>query len=265
MSFASPYTKTVSRIAFLMAFAFAVPSFAITVGFEDFATGDVDGVGGWHDFGGTQPNLVTTEQARTGSQSLKQSLNPAESDGYGSDVYHDLPMVHSTGTWDLSYWVFVPSDFNGASIFHLSEATVESAILSGDDLDFGIQLVVDGSDTFNEVLVSQDGETGVGVPLIRNQWVEVAASINLDANTVTATYNGSSLFSGTWDPNPVDGSDVPTIGGFNMWVQGVTLAGDGASGSIYFDDISLVPEPSSGLMGLLALGSVAALCRRRRK
>ncbi|MFC1759503.1 hypothetical protein ACFL2H_12175, partial [Planctomycetota bacterium] len=116
-------TKTISRVAFLISFAIAAPSFAITVGFEEFATGDIDGNGGWHDFGGTMPNLVTTEQARTGLHSLKQSLNPAESDGYGSDLYHDLPMVHSSGVWDLSYWVFVPTDFKGASIFHLSEST----------------------------------------------------------------------------------------------------------------------------------------------
>ncbi|MCA9214337.1 MAG: hypothetical protein KDB27_14795 [Planctomycetales bacterium] len=248
-------SRSIPRIVFGLLFAVASQAFAITDSFETYSIGNIDGQGDWIDFGGTLLTEVSTDQARTGTQSLKQTLNdvdpnPFDIPGYGSDVYQDLPSVHTSGVWDLSYWVYVPANFDGASILHLAD----NQVAGGDDLGFGLQLVVDGSATFNEFLASQDGSTGTGVSLIRDQWVEVTASIDLDANTVLATYNGSSIFSGTWDP----GTDPASLGGLNLWVQG----GEG-NGSIYYDDFSLVPEPTNAM--LAACGLLAMLAIRRRK
>jgi hypothetical protein len=129
-----------------------------------------------------------------------------------------------------------------------------------DNLDFGQQLVADGSDTFDEFLGSQDGETAqMTTPLIRNQWVEVTAAIDLDNNTVNAFYGANQVYSGVWDPDSIGPSDGPTLGGFDVWVQGM-----GASGSIYYDDFSLVPEPSSNALILIGLASALGFVRRRK-
>lgn len=248
-------TKTISTIVFSLAiFAFGMQAFALTDSFESYAVGDIDGQGAWVDFGGTLPSLVSTDQARTGSQSLKQTINSAEFDGYGSDLFQNLPSVKDSGVWNLSYWVYTPSDFKGASILHLAENLIVDF-----NIDFGLQLVADGSDGFNEFLGSQDGENAqMTTPLLRDQWVEVTAAIDLDNNTVNAFYGGNQVYSGSWDPDSTGASDVPTLGGFDMWVQGT----DG-SGSIYYDDFSLVPEPSS--IALLLLGLVSGLGFLRRK
>jgi hypothetical protein len=248
-------TKTISRIVIsLTVFACGVPAFAAMDSFESYPVGDIHGQGAWVDFGGTLIGEVSTEQAHTGNHSLKQSINSAEADGYGSDVFQNLPSVSNAGVWNLSYWIYTPSDFLGASILHLAENMIVD-----DNLDFGLQLVADGSDGFDVFLGSQDGENAqMTTPLLRDTWVEVTATIDLDNNTVNAFYGGNQVYSGMWDPDSTGPSDGPTLGGFDLWVQGI----DG-SGSVYVDDFSLVPEPSSCVLILIGLVSGLGFVRRK--
>lgn len=252
----------VFRTASLLAVLFVgSQAFAVTDGFESYSLGNIDGQGNWTDFGGTLTPDVSTEQAHTGTQSLKLTANPAEPDGYGSDVFQNIP-TQTSGVWNLSYWIYVPDDFRGASILHLAENT----IVAGDiDMDFGLQLVVEVADmtqtdpAINRFLGSQDGVNGtMDATIIPNQWVEVTADIDLDNNTVSASYGGTQVFSGAWDPDPTGPSDVPALGGFDAWVQGTD-----AVGSVYYDNFSLVPEPATNLLCLVGLVSLYGFMRRK--
>ena len=230
----------------------------ISEDFDSYAIGDVGGQGAWVDFGGTLSADITAALAHSGTQSLMVSINPADPNpfdipGYGSDVFLDLPADITAGQWNLSYWLHVPADFNGIGFGFFSEGPIAEGFF-----DHGMQLIVDG-DPIADLFVYSDGVQSYGLPLMRDQWVEVNSMIDLDANTLEVSYNGDELFSGAWDPDALDG-DTPTFRGLNLWAQ------DGSDGAIYFDDINLapvVPEPAGLLLVFIAFLTRVCYGRRR--
>src|SRR4051812_26817233 len=74
--------------------ACAAPAFGqIVDGFESYSAGSFPG-GGWTDFGGSQPIIVSTTQAHTGTKSMRLSEGTdtigGTTTGYGSDVYKNF-------------------------------------------------------------------------------------------------------------------------------------------------------------------------------
>ena len=169
----------------------------------------------------------------------------------GSDVFLDLPADITSGQWNLSYWVHVPADFDGLGFGFFSEGPIGDFVF-----DHGMELIVDGA-PISDLFIYTDGVQSFGHQLVRDAWVQVNALIDLDANTLDVSYDGDSLFSGVWDPDALIG-DAPTLRGFNLWAQ------DGSGGSIYYDDINLVPvpEPTSLALMLIALLGIQYFRRR---
>ena len=231
-------------------------------GFEGYSLGDIHGQGGWMDFGGTLLTEVSDDRAHTGVHSMKQTINPEDPNpfgipGYGSDVFYDLPMPVTSGSYSLSYWMYVPTGFDGAAVTYVAEGIVGTP-----EFDFGPQVAADGSAGFEDFSLSFDeGATIEGsAPLVRDAWVKVEALVDLDANSAEYYYDNNLIFSGVFDSDLSTGSAAgASIGTVNMWVQG------GTTGSVYFDDVSIqvVPEPRAASFILLGVVGIAARWRRR--
>ncbi|MCA9218275.1 MAG: hypothetical protein KDB27_34640 [Planctomycetales bacterium] len=219
--------------------------------FEAYPLGNIDGQGLWVDFGGVNLTEVSNDFAHSGDHSMKMSLsdldpNPESIVGYGSDVFIDMEGRVRGGEYVISYWTYLPSDFNGANYAYFSEGSVGAG-----NFDYGTQLVASGDiDSFLYFV----GGQAFGIPLIRDQWVEARQLIDLDENTVRITYGGDLLFDGLWDPDPLTRDDVPQFWGVNFWVQDVK-EGEVPTGAMYIDDVYFgtvpVPEPAASTAMLL--------------
>ncbi len=217
---------------------------AVSIDFESYTVGDINGQGPWVDFGGSLLTNVSTAQAFSGTKSLE-----LQSDGtnYGSDVYivnlDGAPIT--SGKWSLSFQTFLPTGFDSHVALYQSQGAMPATF------ELGAFPVIQGN---NGVIVNGASST----PLVFNAWTKFEMTIDLDADTLEISYGGTSFHSGVWD---TDAPGAPSIGGLNWWQAGPNPS---AGISAYIDDISLtqVPEPSSA--ALLGLGGLALMFRRRK-
>ena len=144
IDFGDEKMKTVFPLAiFAVGFCIAgVASAQIDEKFDDYTLGNIAGQGPWHDFGGSLISEVSDERAKSGSQSLKLTLNPDNglpvNPGYGSDTFMDMAAPVSSGRWQLSYDIYVPSEFDGTAHAFFSEGN-----LGMGGFGFGMQLIAD--------------------------------------------------------------------------------------------------------------------------
>jgi hypothetical protein len=87
---------------------------------------------------------------------------------------------------------------------------------------------------------------------VRDQWVPISVSINLDTNSQTVFYNNQQLFTAPW---------VRMSGGA-LSLAAVDLYGSSASHT-YYDDISLTAVPESATIALAGAAGFVAFPRRR--
>ncbi len=180
-------------------------------GFDSYADGsDVHGQGGWKGWDNTPGAgaLVSTAQRAS-------FLNSIEIAGT-SDLVHEWTGLTS-GQWVVSAKQYIPaSATTGTSYFLLLNQYND-----GGPYDWSLQLPIDlAANT-----VKNDFDTGATLPLIRDQWVNIRADVDLDADSVNVYYGGDLLSTGTW------------AGAANE-IRVIDLYGNGAS-SIYYDDITI--------------------------
>ena len=212
--------------------------------FESYTVGNIDGQGPWRDFPGVEISEVSTAQAFSGTQSLALSTATSGDDigGFGSDVFvanlNDTPIT--SGVWNLSYQLYVPSSFDGHVEMYISQGSIrdnfEEGVFIRANNNVGINPAI------NRLSFVDLGENGrTPARLLLDQWVEINVLIDLDNNTVEISYNGSVFFTSAWDiQNP--GGDI-AIGGFNFWVDtGMT------PGTVFLDDFNF-SAVTSGLVG----------------
>lgn len=259
MTIARTYLFRIAVLISATSFSYNQATAQWTDDFESYSVGDINGQSLWVDFGGTLTSDVSTDQARSGSNSLKLTLNPVDPNpidlpGYGSDVYLDFAEPISSGVWELSYWMYLPSEFNGVAYSFFSEGAVGEG-----DFNFGMQLLAD-ADPRSDIFSYFDGENAPITDLVKDQWVEVSAKIDFDTNQLELSYNGALFVSGPWDPDSgADATAGTSLAGMDLWVEAGTV------GSVYYDDFSLtqVPEPSSTSLFLLGLSGMLLRSRRR--
>lgn len=235
-------------------------------GFESYALGNLPPQGGWTDFGGTQPIVVSNTQAHSGTQSMRLSEGTGVvggSGGYGSDVYLNIPgSVFNSGQHTLSYWQYVDPGVDSVSFMYISTGSMPNNFQTGLDLrmdlpnfyGFGSSLLIVQDIGGQPTLVANP------VPAVTGRWVEHRMDVDLTANLYNYTFDGVTRVSNAqWDTTPGDGVN---LGGINFWMQlGNT---DGVNRFVYFDDFSLVtiPEPTIGLLMVLVGVACSALRRR---
>jgi hypothetical protein len=243
-----------------------------TDGFESYAPGTLPNVNGWTDFGGTQFNVVSTTQAHSGTQSIRQSEGTTASgnNGYGSDLFRNfLPAgVTTTGKYSFSYWQFIEPGLDTVAFnFHSTGFITISGTGFQTGLDLRTNSNTGGATGPGSTIlaVQQVGASNLifgSTAQIYGSWVQHSLDIDLDNNLYTYKYNGNLVVGGQpWDRDLTDGV---SLGGFNFWVQ--VGNANNITNFVYYDDFSLtaVPEPSSMLLAPLGIAGWKLLRRRKK-
>ncbi|MCY2951696.1 MAG: PEP-CTERM sorting domain-containing protein [Planctomycetota bacterium] len=206
--------------------------------FDSYAPGSqMHGQGGWKgwDNSAGAGALVTNSTAFSVPNSV--AINGS------SDLVQEFVPTPTSGIWVFSCKQNIPAGIAGSSYLILMNRYTDGGPYSWSgqikaDMDVG-QIV-------------DDMAGGASLPMVRGQWVPLRFVIDLDANSVATYYNNQQLSSGQWF-NPQDGVAA---------VKAVDFFGNNA-GPVFYDDISLQPIPEPGSLGLLALGALGLLRRRR--
>jgi len=247
-----------------------------TDGFEAYPTGTFATVptNGWTDFGGTQPVVISTTQAHSGTKSMRlaegaNAGNPV-SPGYGSDIFRNfLPAGTTTsGKYVFSYWQFVETGVDTMAFNFHSTGFINAVTGAGFQTGLDLRTASDPAGALqggNGILaVQQVGTSNIifgSATQIFGAWAQHNLFIDLDNNTYNYTYNGSPVVTGLqWDR---DTSDGVSLGGFDFWMQFNNT--NNTTNFVYYDDFSLtaVPEPTSML--LAPMGGLLFWKLRRRK
>lgn len=158
-----------------------------------------------------------------------------------SDLVHEYS-GYTSGQWVYTAWQYLPTDYSGSTYFILLNTYNDA----GSGLNWSVQVRFDSSIG----MVESEAETAQ-LPLILGQWVEIRDEIDLDANTQSIYYGGQLLTTKSWTEG--------MSGGGALNIGAVDLYGNSAS-PVYYDNISLTPEPGTCL--LLVLGGMFGLRRR---
>jgi hypothetical protein len=188
--------------------------------FDTYEPGAVlDVVGGWESWceDGVDAK-VSAEQFLSPPHSLK-----IEYDGlnqYGTDVVK--PFLYTNGRHTFSIWTYVPSTAIGSGyVVMLNEYCLPENNWS---------LIVEFDATAG--IVRDDG--GDQLPLIKDQWVEFRAEIDLDKDTLTHFYNGVPLSEGlVWSSNVLP-AGVPELAVLDLFSLDIT--------EMYFDNSLIESE-----------------------
>ena len=157
------------------------------------------------------------------------------------DIVGDTDLMHEfigicSGQWTLTYWMYVPTDFLDVSYSYMMSYYRDN--ISSSDLRHQLSL------EFNGMSGSVWSRfSGLTLPLIKGQWVEIRVEIDLDSDWLECYYNDELIDEKNWTAGIFNTND----GYFNlnsvaMWASG--------SASVYYDDFSL--EGETGPMPNLA-------------
>ena len=194
-------------------------------------------VGGWTGWDDVQASAGTA----TSAQSMSAPLSIGVSNSLGNDAVHPFDPLTS-GAWTFTAHQYIPRGLDGLTYFILN-----NVYNHGGPYEWGIEMHMDpATGLVNDQIRDPNGNTATQI--VYDAWVEIRVDFDLDLDTCDAYYNNVLIASGTWAT-----SGYPTVEFANVDLYAPHEVG------VYFDDISLVPEPASCL--LLALG-VLALRRR---
>jgi len=223
--------------------------------FEAYADGSaIAGQGGWEEWFGSSG--VSGHISSLFSNSPTKSLN-IDGDGpdpMGDDTVHQFSVAG--GKWTFKIMTYVPSNAVGTAYI----------ILLNRYPSFNWSLQVHLDATANLVRIDRYQAQQVQAALIKGQWVEFRAEIDLDGDKVDYFYNGVEILSDWSWKNGVSGGGDAAIKALDLY--GGEPSSGGTSGT-YFDDVSLMPAsttqevcPSSYtiMFGSLVSGGIADVC-----
>ena len=227
-------------LATVAALTFAANAGAWSDGFEAYAVGsNINGQGGWEGWTGIAAvgGTISAAQAASGTQSLQIVR--------GNDTVQRFSGV-SSGYWELTLKQYIPSTSSGDTWVILMNSYPAN-------LDWTAN--VNASRTSN--LVTSGETAGASLPLQLDKWVEYKFAINLDALTLTTYYDGQLLDTHPWR----DATGLNQLQALDLYADEDTAGGTAQVGPVYYDDVMLVPEPTS--LSLLVLGGLALAFRRK--
>ena len=221
-----------------------LPAAATAQWFEDFDAYTpgirLDNVGGWFgwDNASASAGTVSTAQARSLYNSIEVS-NTA-----GDDAVHPFS-GYSTGAWTFTAHQYVPANLDGLTYFILNN--VYDTTTTPSTFEWAIEMHMDpATGMVNEQIRDAGGVNATR--LIYDAWVEIRVEFDMDLDLCHAYYNNVEIAAGSWTT-----ASYPTMGFANVDLYAPHAV------SVHYDDMSLVPEPTS----LLLLGLGALVLRRR--
>jgi hypothetical protein len=225
----------VSFVAVLM--LAGLPAAALATWADDFDSYATDislhGVGGWKGW-----DNDPTWTAYTRDEYALSVPNSVEIAG-NSDLIHEYT-GYTSGQWTYTAWQYVPEDFVGESYF-----IMQNTYNDGGPYNWSTQIRFDSA-----LGVVESEFEAVQLPLITGRWVEIRNEIDLDADWQEIYYDGQLLSAKSWTEG-LSGGGALNIGSVDLFANGAS--------AVYYDDMSLVPEPAAGLLLLLGV----TLLRRR--
>lgn len=207
--------------------------------FDSYANGtDLHGVSNWTGWWG--------DPAATAFVSNAQSLSaPHSVDINGPSDLVAMWSEFTSGQWTFSAMQYIPDGSTGSTFF-LMLNTYDN---TPNNNSWSVQLVFDNA---LGTVQSQGNGPDPTAPIVYDAWTEIRVEIDLDADTQDIYYAGALLDSQPWS-NGVSGSGVTEIAALDLFANGAS--------PVYYDNLSLVPEPASCLLVLLGAG---LMLRRRR-
>ena len=197
--------------------------------------------GAWEGWNGvnTSFSVVSNQQAFDLPNSVQ--VNP------GSDTVYPF-LAYNTGQWELTTEQYIPQAFVGKTYFiilnkyNTANMSYEWAVQIGFNGDSGM-LECDCGST-----------TQVTLPLIRGQWTEIRAEIDLTGDMVTLKYGGTVLASYPWSGGALGNSS------FNgNRVRAINLYSDTVNfphvTEVYYDNFSLQAGGNVGTAYCLSLNN----------
>ena len=193
--------------------------------FDSYSLGQfLDGTpddGGWKPWNGPTPAegaYVVNEQSLS---------NPYSVEILGeSDIVHEFTRICS-GNWTFTDWVYVPTDFSGAS---------------GLTLDSYYPTPYNEYTYRKQICVIFDGDTGLVVdypsllttlPLITEQWVEIRVEIDFEADWLECYYNDELLIAKNWTESMWGRDSYLNLAAVNIFYV------DPMDTPVYHDDLSI--------------------------
>jgi hypothetical protein len=223
--------------------------------FDSYALGSINGQGGWTGWDNipAAAGTVTNELSRSSPQSQLIEL--------GHDSVHTYT-GYTSGAWTYTAYQYIPGNMVGNSYYIM----LSNYVIGGAGNVWTVQL--DFNSTTKTIVGDCGASNNVTMPYTPDRWAEIKVEIYLDPYPIgdwTKVYYNGTLFDSAALP------DHPTLGGGYRWTKGVFGSDNGplaigcvdlfanAATKVYYDDMSLVPEPASCLLLLAAAG----LLRRR--
>ena len=221
--------------------------------FDSYNLGSINGQGGWQGWNNVAgaAGIVTNSIALSAPNS--QQINGA------ADSVHQYA-GYTSGSWVYDAKVWVPNDFQGGGSG--SDLGSYFIMLSryADNATNNVWTVQAAFNSVNHMFEGNFGSnTKYGVPYVTGQWSDIRVEIYLNQDWTKVFYNGTLLD----DPNVPDN---PSLGGGYQWTKGVFGADAGplsinavdlyanSSSNVFYDNISLTPEPTSLVLLALLFG-----------
>ena len=196
-----------------------------TDNFDSYSLGPLHGQGGWEAW----DNNPDTTGYVVNDPSYSPS-NSAEISWYGdisTDIVYQFSGI-SSGAWNLSVMLYVPSDMQGSSAFILL-----NTYSHGGPYSWSLQLSVSAS----EGKIWDFDNIDDWLPIVTDDWAELRVEINFEEDVQTVYYDGDELLSKSW----VDGAS----GGGEKNLACIDLYADSVvSTAVYYDDFKLEGEAS---------------------
>lgn len=194
--------------------------------FDTYATGSpLHGQGGWAGWDGVEDatGYVTDDQSRSSPNSLEIKWFTT----VAADMVHEYTDINS-GTWIFKAWQYVPSEMTGTQFFILMNTYV---ILTHNNPDWSLQLELSATGGY----IRDYNNVAATLPLVTDQWAQIRVEIDFDADIQTIYYDNTYLTSKSW-------KDGVSPGGAQNLACVDLYAGDSASTSVYYDDLSVAPQ-----------------------
>jgi hypothetical protein len=204
--------------------------------FDSYSDGqDLYQVGGWSgwDDSATYAGVVSSAYSRSAPHSIEIAGD--------TDAVHPFTGVDS-GQWTFTGHVYIPGDLTSMTSFIVQNEYTHNP---SDPRQWAIEIHFD-PDTGEVWDIYRDTQR---LPIIYDEWTELRMEMDFDADYVDIYYGGDLLDSGAW-----------AIRGGAVEFANLDLYAFLVASPVYWDDLSLVPEPAAGL--LLALVAGVALRRR---
>ncbi|PNX53566.1 MAG: hypothetical protein BV458_03825 [Thermoplasmata archaeon M9B2D] len=228
------YSKKFFVIGIALLFLGASATFSISAtapwsdNFDSYTAGSpLHGQGGWH--GWDQVPEVTGYVSNVQSRSTPNSLEIAWFSGNAADMVHQYTDINS-GIWRYTAYQYVPSTMTGESWFILMNKYEDGVHNSP---DWSLQLV---SSAASGIIYDYDDQAA-SLTLVTDAWAKIEVVIDFDTDWQIIYYNDVQLQAKGWTDGHAPGGQL-NLAAVDLW------AAETLSTSVYYDDMSVVPDSS---------------------